>query len=379
MGRFLIIIVGAAAIFGAISLSSGAGNSALRSAATVADHGERVVVRQIALSGHSVAVDAVKRRVAANPAYTGSESMEGEYQGGFFRSDIEAGSDVVRVTTRSDLAGASYVVRETYLRCPETTQERVPDFMSYAVLVEQDLLFTGTARINSFGGVNANVHTNRDLLGQGTPVVQGFGSYVTGHGNAARLAAILQPVDMAPGAPRFAAADPIVMPPFHAPDYRWMATRVTEGNLELGTVTLGPPTNPVIWYVAGDLIADSGVISGYGIFIVEGNIRINGNVRTAGALCSEQHSSVAFYASGNARVNGGATLRGQIYTEGDIVLNGTATVIGNLATRGNADFSGTFRIDYRSASPTLTEPFWPDDSEVERSYFLVLADYYEGG
>jgi hypothetical protein len=380
MGRSLILIVGAAAIFGMISFISGAGTSASRTGADVTEHGERVLAREIAVSGHAVSVRAIEENVFLNGDYTGAARFDGQYQGGTYVSTVDRVDDQLTVVTRANRAATTYVIRATYqIETDGVIPEDVPDFLSYALMTGQDLSISGNAAIRANAGQNASIHTNGAISVGGWPVVEGFGTHVNGASPANRLPGVFKPNDNPDGDPVVSQQSALDLPEFHAEDYKGKATIVTEGSISLGSgdiPPLGTRTRPTIWYVAGDLTINGGHFDGYVIFVVEGDIRISGNITSAGAQGAE--SNIAFYNDGDVMVAGGAEVRGQIYTQGDVVFEGNATLYGSMTAVGSARFSGTFDLYYTEASPALTGPIWEDEG-VDGDIVLRLIHFREGG
>jgi hypothetical protein len=380
MGRSLILIVGAAAIFGMISFISGAGTSASRTGADVSEHGERVLAREIAVSGHAVSLRAIEENVALNGDYTGPVRYDGQYQGGTYMSTVDRFGDQLTVVTRSNRAATSYVIRATYqIETDGVIPEDVPEFMSYAMMTGQDLTITGSASIHAQAGQNADIHTNGAISIGGWPLVQGFGTHVNGASPENRLPGVFKPNDNPDADPVVSQQSAVDLPEFHADDYKDRATIVSEGNVSLGSgdiPKLGTRTRPTIWYVGGDLSINGGHFDGYVIFVVDGEISISGNITTAGSLGGE--TNVAFYSGGNVKVAGGAEVRGQIYSQGDISFAGNASLYGSMTAVGKATFSGTFNLYYNEPSPALTGPIWEDDG-VDGDIVLRLVHFREGG
>jgi hypothetical protein len=136
------------------------------------------------------------------------------------------------------------------------------------------------------------------------------------------------------------------------------------GNLDLG----GTREDPYIWHVRGNLTASGGSsVSGYVMFVVDGDITINGSI-VAGESGGE--STIALYAGDDVRLNGNVQIHGQIYADGDVTFNGTPDVYGSVASRSSAVLNGNPGIHYRPASPALTTIFTDDSG-------LLLISYYE--
>lgn len=377
MGKSLLIIAGAAAVLAMYSLVGGAGTSTSRSAEVVHQHAERVLAREIALSGHAGTLTAIRDEILASGQYSGGQQYSGVFQSGTYLATSEVSGDTLTVITRATRPTTSYVVRGSYLMGDSSNGEstNVPDFMGFGLLAENDFSITGNSRIFGTPGNNANVHTNGMLSIGGNALVQGFGTHVTGA--SAGAAGHFHPVDNPEDLATVRNGARINIPVFDPTDYLARATIVTHGDLNLGDTELGSKDTPTIWHVKGDLTANGNItLNGYGVFVVEGNATINGTVITTGG--EDNMSNVAVYAAGDVTINGTATLYGQVFTAGDLTMNGNATLYGNATTRTNANLSGNFQIHYRNASPALTDPIWPEQGTGVPAE-LTRVDYREGG
>ncbi|CAN5596136.1 hypothetical protein BH23BAC4_BH23BAC4_11090 [soil metagenome] len=375
MGQALLLAVAAAAIFGMLSIVGGSGKSATRAAATVTEHHERFLSREIALSGHAYASTAVLANHMVNGSYIGPNHYEGEYEGGTYRSEVTVVGQSITIVTRAQRPTTSYVVRATYApNGGEGPQEKsVPSFLRHAILANSNLTITGTSRVLGAPGINADIHANGALSVGGNSLIQGFGTYSSGGSSNISLNN-LDPQSNPDNAPKASHAPTVDIPPFNAVDHRPNATRVFNGNLNLSTAILGTRDNPEVWYVAGDLTLGSGLLTGYGVFLVQGNISVSGQSQSAGAIRNE--SNLGFYATGNVSVNAGARLSGQIFANGTSQFAGNATLYGSLTARGAATLSGGFAVHFRPASSALTSTIWPDEGSNGE---LGLVAYREGG
>ncbi|CAN5596592.1 hypothetical protein BH23BAC4_BH23BAC4_11130 [soil metagenome] len=377
MGQALLIAVAAAALFGTMSLVGGTGESARRAASDVNEHSDRLIAREIALSGHTVAVMNVLHDVGANGTYSGPTSFSGEYQGGTYSTSVTTEPGELNLVTRGLLENTTYVVRASYEYQAGTDVDEdvsVPDFMRYAALVQNTLRMRGNATIYASNGLNANVHSNSGIDIGGNASIQGFGTFSNGNVNVNSQSPKFRPPSNPDGEPTLRSAPAVHIPAFNAADHRHLATHVLEGNFNLSSAALGTRQQPAIYYVAGNLTANTGVLAGYGIFLVQGNITINGNVNATGGLNGE--SNVAFYSTGNVILNGTATLAGQIFANGNARFNGTARLYGSMTARGNTTFSGNMNIYFRNPSGALTAPIWPSEDGPR---VLALNNFREGG
>jgi hypothetical protein len=249
--------------------------------------------------------------------------------------------------------------------------------MDYALLTEEDLnlsgnilgeiYVTGDARAT----LNANMHTNSYLRISGNSAsVIGFGTYTMG-GSASPSKALQGTFDpnYNPGGEASAQQAPYVdIPDFDLATYLNSITvdetssNVTlSGNNDLG----GTREDPYIWHITGDLSALGGAqVSGYVMFLVEGNVEITGNlIAGASGYNGPDESNIAIYTGGNMILGGNVDIYGQIYAEGDILFQGTPSIYGSITNKGSVTLSGTPNIYYRSASPALTT-IWQDAGPI---------------
>ncbi len=204
------------------------------------------------------------------------------------------------------------------------------------------------------------VHANGNLRFEGgDALITGFGSY---GGNLELLngqseSDIFQP--NSGGTPLTEQVDDIDIPLFMPEAYEGIATVATYGNVMLsGTVALGTQANPKIWYIDGNLMTTGSVtFTGYGVFVVRGNIEIYNDVITEGA---SEESTVGFYTSGNITMKkADLNMAGQWFLNGNVELDSGSNFTGTITNTGSCYFENIFNMGYRSASPAITQPFWP--------------------
>ena len=119
---------------------------------------------------------------------------------------------------------------------------------------------------------------------------------------------------------------------------------------------LGTQADPQIHYIAGDLIINGPVTTtGYGIFLVDGQIIFHGDMVSTEEGRNESH--LAFYASHGVNWNGTLEVTGQIFADHQISL-GNGHFDGSIATRAGVNFNGQPQMTYRPAAPALTTPIW---------------------
>lgn len=346
------------------------------------NHQLSVLARNAAIAGYNRA----KQMVADEgglASFTGSGmSFDGAYGEAEYETSIT--SDGSSATIRSigestnGVDDVNFHVEAVVGWTSGTSSSSVPPFMKYALITEENLLLNGHVRgsvDDEDSELNANFHTNGDLQINGNASrVAGFGTFAgTGKANPKKaLTGTFRP-NFNPDDLETAFRTPAVeMPTFDAAEF---LSNVTVDQTSTGTVLIkddmdlgGTREDPYIWYVQGDLIANGNpVLDGYVMFVVEGDITLNG---TLDAGTDAEESTIALYAGEDVILNGNVQVHGQIYAEGNVTFNGTPDVYGSVATHSKAVLNGTPNIHYRPASPALTEIFSDGDMQLELiSYF----------
>lgn len=373
MGKALILIVAASLMGAGFVIFTGVQQSTYRASVQLSEHEARVLARQIVLSGVSEA----RAGVLTNPgAVTEVMQFSGSTMGGTYSTTITPvgeGEDiqfVIRVESRMPLGPdrgfVSHTIELTYALANDSevdlNDDGVPQFFTYALLMNGPLNVNGNMRVLGGPSLNADIHTNSSISLEGGNSVAGFGTYVTTAASkpARRLMTTFSPAVNPDDLPTVQQKAPINILRFNAADYADLATRVTEGNLTLsGNNVLGTRDNPEIWYVTGELSVAAGTrLDGYAIFMVEGDIVLGGNFTTTGAVGNE--SSLGFYTSSSVRMSGSVEVYGQFLARENLTFSGTSTLHGNVTVGGTVVWGGTPTIQYREASPALTTPLWPE-------------------
>jgi hypothetical protein len=373
MGKALILIVTASIMGAGLTLFTGVQQSTYKADAELSEHEARVVARQVALS----AVSEARVRVLSNPdLITGITQFTGSSMGGTYQTTVTPvgeGADRqyimridVRVPTGPDGAYATHTIELTYGLAPDSSillgDNGVPQFFSYAILMEEALNVSGNMNVIGSPSLNADVHTNSSIFLEGGNSVGGFGSYVTtAESNPARrLMTTFQPAVNPDNLPTVRQVPRVNIVRFDASEYRDLATRTFSGNLNVtSTQTFGSRDRPEIWYIGGDLSIGSGArLDGYIIFLVQGDIVLTGNFETTGAVGNE--SNVGFYTSGSVRMSGNVAVSGQFLARRNLQFSGTSSLRGTVTVGGTVVWDGTPTVYYREASPALTAPLWPE-------------------
>lgn len=148
---------------------------------------------------------------------------------------------------------------------------------------------------------------------------------------------------------------------FNADDYIAMATTVYPGDfkIENKTVTFGTKANPQIIYVGGKLELKKSVITGYVVFIVKKEIKIEDDVTLTSA--DPTGNNLALYSEKKVEIKDGAEVWGQIYGEKGVKVKESAIVHGSVVAGGKkakVEIKKNATVSYRPPTASLTDPFF---------------------
>lgn len=388
MGRMiLILILGGSVLFSLATVNINKSN--LSMVENNVDEYNYSSAKNLAESGIEYAMS----KLADDTTWTGTGASEKQYDCGSVSVSVQntnsayyngpnTGLTSVRLITVIGRSGDQKDTIRSVVQFPSAANSVPPPpaYLKYAVATGNNLSLNGniTIRDDNNTSWNANIHTNADFSMNGNNTVAGFLTYAgDAHSNPSH--AIINNIvpnqnpNEDPSSQRTGRVD---IPTFNPDEYKDKADIVYEHNQTMsGNITLGTKDNPKVIYVGGDLTL-SGNVSGYGEFIVKGNILLSGDVD----LSSEDPSgsSLGLYTSGDLNANGNVTVKAQILTGGNANLNGNCKVYGSVTTKGTVNFNGNVKIYYRPASGELTKPL-EDESEttnaIVKSRPMILSYY----
>ena len=252
-----------------------------------------------------------------------------------------------------------------------------PDFLNYAVMSGQDLTLNGNMTITDDGNNNwnSNIHANGTLrLNGGNNLVSGFGTFSGSPApinNNADIKTFI-PNQNPDGKPVYEKTDQVKVPDFKAEDYKKYATIIEPGNKIIDKNTsLGSKDNPVIYYVNGGLTIRANVtFTGYGIFIVNGPVKTEGNL----LISSPDHSAnnLAIYAEGDIHVDQNSQIYAQLFSNGNIIFNGNSVLHGLAVSKSSITLNGNSNdIYYKPTGANLTKIFQTGSGKPS------ILSYYE--
>lgn len=381
MGKALLLFVTGLMVTGGLLLYTGPQRTAQEADRELSEQGNAMIAREIAMTAYNLADQKVRLG-----EITEATTLNGTYQGGSYEVvftpgagwgggvgekslDVMVSASVDRNLPGGSTTQARHFVQAAYaMDYPEEVEEYpdVPNFLEYGLIVESNVTLNGAISIEIDAGpgvapdVNANLHTNGNLILDGRAgTVHGFGTYVGTLTGAKHAGSWFRPPHNPDRDPVVQQIAPVPIEPFDIDAY---LGRVTVDQSSAGDVTItgnvdlgGTRENPYIWHIGGNLTSTGGAtIDGYVVFVVEGDINLNGDtVVGESGYADEDESSTAFIAGGEVVFGGNIEAWGMIYAEDGINFHGNPDIYGSLATMGTAVFSGTPDIYYRAASPAL--------------------------
>lgn len=385
MGRMLLfLIVGMGALFSVANLNMVQSNA--RMIHKSSQYYERMQSKNLSESGIQMAL----MRLAQDSSYKGVNNLslgKGRLTIAVTNTKSLYPDDAAnmnmpglkQVVSTGNFNGVTKVIKAV-IQLPLAPPPTAPQFFTYALASESNLNMNGNISIRDDNNTswNASVHTNSNLSINGNNLVRGFGHYAgTAISNPAkRINTTFQPNVNPNKLPVHSKVPRIEIPDFNPDDYLSLPNIVqTSGNLiKSGNTVLGTKEDPKIWYVSGDLTL-SGNVSGYGCFIVKGQINLNGNVTITAT--DPTKNNLGLYAKGDININGNVGIyASQMLSARNINMNGNCELHGTAAARGAFNFNGNVKIYYRPPNADLTKQFWtpPEATLATRP---TVASYYE--
>ncbi|MBU2447500.1 MAG: FapA family protein [Bacteroidetes bacterium] len=359
MGRMIILLLlGSIGIFGLVSIN--VNKSTTDATKNAADYYKDVNARNIANS----MIQMLHNKLSDSTEYRVNSTLEKSMFDGTaaYRvvDTVFAGDTLVKIQVTSTYLGVTRTATSYVKVTSSGTTTPPPAFMKYAVMSNGNLNLNGNITLTDYNNNNwnANIHTNGNFEMSGNNSIDGFLSYV---GNAtsnppSRLNTNIHPNQNPEELPNRSQVSHIDMPTFNPDSYLSIATDIFMGNKSYsGSISLGTQENPKIIYISGNLTI-SGTVSGYGMFIVKGNVTATGNVTVSSPDVNV--NNIGIYTSGNLTVRGNVTLNSQIYANGNVDMGGNSKVYGGVTAKGNVEFGGNCQVYYKPTNVNLTEQIW---------------------
>lgn len=247
---------------------------------------------------------------------------------------------------------------------PKGATLNIPKFLRYSIASDNNVSLGGNINIRDDNNPlwNANVHTNGNFSMNGNNTVKGFMTYVgTASGTGNTLTTTFQPNTNPDNLPSYYKVSAVPVPAFVPNSFVSIATQIYNTSKTFsGNNTLGTKTNPAIIYVNGDLNI-GGNFTGYGVFLVQGNVTTNGNISFT--AIDPSGNNLGIYANGSVSIQGG-TVRAQILSNSNVSIGSNSQVYGGITAKGLISFQGGANFYYRPITNELTKPFWPNDPDA---------------
>jgi len=391
MGKIMVFaIVGLGLIAALYGMNSK--QAMFEASSRVADEQYSVLARNAALAGFNIGRQKLAETFAGG-------HVSGNYSSGTYDTEVVVAGTDAMITSKGTMGSArfderTYQIEGRFVKV-RVLHDHAPVFMEYAILSDADLELGGnmSAEVIVDGTysskLNANVHTNANLLITGNSVeVGGFGTY-SGTGEARPAPSLedsFQPNYMPESNMATAyQADEIDIPEIdiaamtattnidgtpYVDNYTASDVSLTGGTLSFG----GTRENPYVWHIDGNLtMAGNTVIDGYVVFLVEGDVDLQGSV-TIGETGYDgpEETPIGIYATGKVDLHGSAHVEGQVFAGGDVtLLRGTPEIVGGITTHGSLNIIGDPVIQFRPISTAITQPW------QEPRYVFQMVGYYE--
>ncbi|MCZ7555972.1 MAG: hypothetical protein M5R41_06170 [Bacteroidia bacterium] len=246
-----------------------------------------------------------------------------------------------------------------------------PPGLGYGILSDQSMDLTGNVRIMDYNNptLNANVHTNHDLTFGGSSRVEGYGSYSENCPSAGGATGIFFP-NVLSGGSLVSKVPPVAIPEIDPSKWEALATRKFYSSTTInGNMTLGTRDNPEIIYVRGDLKLN-GQMTGYGVFLVTGDLTINGGANVT--AIDPSGNNLGILVAGDAKINGTSSIDATLLIGGSAKITGTTAIVGSIIAKGEIDFGGTADIFYNPLHNAVAKKVW----QVEAGRPKIVS-YYE--
>jgi hypothetical protein len=347
MGRAaLIVILGMMGVYGLLQVSlSDRSNSSTDNAV---DHYSKQYARNIA---HSE-INRLSEYLCKNPTYRSSTNIINNVLDGYTATTVKdttiGGEARIAINCLASYSGENITVK-TILKLPEPGG--VPPFINdYAVASGSDFTMTNGTIDNSDPTKNGNIHTNANFK-QNNGNIYGFVNHVGTYS-----AKTVAPPDNPYGLPEHQVVSPITIPPWSLADFAGRITDTYTSNLSInGAFPLGTLSNPKVINVKGNLTLGSSTnMTGYGIFLVEGDVSGSGGASIT--AMDPNKINVGIYNTGKMSFSNGDYANMLLYSNTEIkISNGRIT--GGAVSTGKFTMSDG-AIHYKASSSVLVPTDW---------------------
>ena len=374
MGKMLIFLVigmGLVVSYSAMQLNQ----SSLNVTENAAGDFEINQARNLAVSGVEYAMMELAQDTTWSSGYqssvsSGTVSVRITRTRAMYPGGPDAGLNNARLVTSTGTVQGQTVTVRSVVEIPSAYVR--PPALGYGILSDESMDLTGNVFVGDYQNpsLNANIHTNHDLTYGGSSTVEGYGTFSencpSGTGGAS---SVFHP-NASTGGALVSKADPVAIPEIDPSKWEGIATRKFYSNTRVnGHMTLGTREKPEIIYVRGDLQLN-GQMTGYGAFLVTGDITINGGAAVMDL--DPSGNNLGIIAAGDAKINGTSDIMATMLIRGNAKITGTTKIIGSIMAKGEIDFSGTADILYNPLVDNVSRSIWQGEPGRPR-----IVSYYE--
>lgn len=355
MGRFALLIVAS------LILSYGVSNLSLNNLLTIGvENSSSVFSRTHARNVGKSMTNILKAQLSTNKNWREANPVSTTLMDAAINYTIKdtilsMADTLVKITVNANYSEQNHQTIE-YVKIPSITVS--PDsFLTYALVTDQNMDISGSDFfIGDYNNpqFNANIHSNNQITTSGiSGLVEGFLSYTIANNFPSGMVIPNFNPDSDPNIEQRSA---INIPNIVPSDYLAMADEVYNSDKTFtGTLALGTLSNPKVIYVTGKLSLNA-TISGYGIFIAENDIILNGNMN----VTDINNDEVLILTSRNIICSGStATVYAHLVANGNLSVNNSdLSIYGSVATSGNISISHTTTLNlyYIPITPNFIEP-----------------------
>lgn len=374
MGKMLLLLVVGMGIIASISMMQ-LNRSNLNASDNAVEDFEINQARNLARSGVEYAISQLAQDSTWSGGYTnsdvsgGSLTVDVERTRAMYPNGPDAGLNNARLVTAT---GTILDVPFTIRAIVEIPSEYIrPPGLGYGIFSDQSMDLSGNVSVSDYNNprLNSNVHTNSNLTFGGSTSVKGYGTYsVDCPSGSTDAVKYFQPnVDKGGDVVRQSA--PVAIPEIDPTRWESIATRKFYSSTKInGSMSLGTRENPEIIYVRGNLDLN-GQMTGYGVFLVTGDITINGGASVTNL--DPSGNNLGIVVGGNAKINGTSDIMATLLIKGDAKITGTTRIVGSIIAEGSIDFGGTADILYNPLLDNVAKKVWKQEAGRPRivSYF----------
>lgn len=364
MGKLALILVLAASAAGLHHASSAAGG--LRGSADQSAEQQRLVQARVAAQTGWARTKQALSRSFAGTTVTGTNDGTPYVTTAVVTGDNALVTSVGRAPRSGGTGETTYTIVYSLLNNVTRLTPR-PRFLDYAIAAGGNVSFSGTADVVRLGVTDRSrdtttltVHANGTLSAGGGSVIRGFGTYTAGvtAGTSDSFRPAYNPRSQAvvrrTGALDIPLVNPDALVAEDGVDYPYpLGTSLSNVVLPGGTRLA-----PAIYRFRGDVALSNVTVTGYAVFVADGNVTVSGTVQGQPlGYTGPQESALAIYTPATVRMGGHATLYAQIVASSGVSYEGGVRLFGSAVVGGNYTQSGTSAVHYRPASPALSQGF----------------------